>query len=233
MTNQHFLILLCVACLACDSSTDSIDPQQEEDPNWIQLEVPGGRQAYAIAGDINKRLLVTTWTKAYFSDDRGLTWEESYNFHGPVHGLLERNDTVFSLITSNGSIASLSQLYTTDYGKTWERDKNGSFKNLSMPLKTVGPHEGVTYKVIENVTPLHEGSSAFYVNPSDVRKDSEGHTSNIPLPGRKLRVINLYKDKDNYLYLAASSGVFDENNYHVCCEPGSPALIYRSKQPFP
>ena len=102
-----------------------------------------------------------------------------------------------------------------------------------MPLKTVGPHEGVTYKVIENVTPLHEGSSAFYVNPSDVRKDSEGHTSNIPLPDRKLRVINLYKDKDNYLYLAASSGVFDENNYHVCCEPGSPALIYRSKQPFP
>ena len=223
-----FSLLLC----ACDDDENTV-PIVEEDPNWMLLEIPEGRKAYAIAGDIHSRLLVTTWTKAYYSDDAGATWTESYNFNGPVYGLLQRNDTVFSLILNNGSLAGVCHYYTVDYGRTWERDKDGSFVNLTTPIRLVESSKGVTYQVKENLAPTHEGAASSYINPSDVVKIVGQSSVNITLPTRKLRVMNIYLDDDNYLYLAASSGTFNENNAYVCCEPGSPALIYRSKQPFP
>jgi hypothetical protein len=70
---------------------------KQQDLDWIKLEIPAGREAYAIAGDLDKTLLVTTWTKAYYTSDKGKTWQESKNFNGHVPGLFERNDTIFSM----------------------------------------------------------------------------------------------------------------------------------------
>ncbi|RYF66950.1 MAG: hypothetical protein EOO39_22130, partial [Cytophagaceae bacterium] len=63
--------LLWLAALTAMLSCGQQDPaspspaQPEQDPNWIKLSIPTGREAFAIAGDIDKTLLVSTWTKAY------------------------------------------------------------------------------------------------------------------------------------------------------------------------
>ncbi|MBC7921915.1 MAG: hypothetical protein H7Z75_12600 [Ferruginibacter sp.] len=86
--------ILFLACIAFGmGSCKKEDSPVMEDPDWIRLEVPTGREAYAIAGDIDKTLLVTTWTKAYYTTDRGKTWQESKDFQGPVPGLFVHNDT--------------------------------------------------------------------------------------------------------------------------------------------
>jgi len=123
---------ICFIIASCKKDNKSPVVTNQEDPNWIKLEIPNGRAAYAVAGNIDDTLLVTTWTKAYFTTDKGKTWQESKNFNGPIQGLYTSKDTVMALLATGGLElegtlkASLAQFYTLDLGKSWNRYMNYS-----------------------------------------------------------------------------------------------------------
>ncbi len=243
-----FLLML-LTLAACKReeypSVTPVSPREEsvsvEDPDWIKLEIPGGREAYAIAGDIDKTLLVSTWTKVYYTKDQGKTWLESRNFNGPVPGLLVRNDTVIALRTKRqdrqGNLLGAwdASYFTPDYGKTWI-DYLHHFKTYLddiVPIGKIKASTGVTYAIRSNNTPLQPGSDVSRINPSDlIREDREGV--------RKLRfsfkhdLKNVYLDSKNRLYVAASGGTYvSENNGFYCCEDSMPAVVYVSRKPLP
>ncbi len=206
-------------------------------PGWIKLEIPNGREAFAIAGDINSTLLVTTWTKAFYTTDGGKNWELSKDFQGPISELLERNDTIFALLATGidqdgQPHASSCYHYTIDYGKNWNRDTTGKYVKLGSPVGIAESVTGIIYRVKDNHTPTSPGSSAYFSNPSDIEKYDQltWNKFNFPLD---LKIYNLHLDKNNRLYIAASSGVFNKDNHLESPADKSPALVYVSKIALP
>jgi hypothetical protein len=220
--------------LACSDHTLPVN-DDFNDPNWLRLEIPGGREAYAIAGSLDGTLLVTTWTKAYYTVDQGNTWIESYDFQGPVMGLLERNDTIFSLqgkgLDRQGyPYASIAQYFTVDHGNSW---KHTHHPELGARIGTVNSPAGAEYFLKTNSTPVSPGSTVTYVNSTDVMKRSVTGVESISFP-YKHNILNLHIDLQGRLYLAASGGIYkEETNRFYCCTSDMPAIIYVSKHAAP
>ena len=238
MRNICTLTMILLTILSCNNS-DNIDPIGENQlQDWIALEIPEGREAFAIAGEISDTLLVTTWTKAYYSVDSGRTWNESFNFNGHVWGLLERNDTIFAIISVPSTQADsvwkvgICQRFTTDYGRTWESDKTRMCLNL---IHTVGLDTsamGVAYRIRRKYELAEGSTNVYFTNPPNVEKQENGNWQKLNFP-LKRQFNNIYIDANDYLYLASSSGTFNENNHYVAADAGTPALIYVSRSAVP
>lgn len=229
------LFILNLFVIAC-SSDDEVKEEVFNDPDWLKLEIPNGREAYAIAGSLDDTLIVTTWTKAYYTVDEGKTWIESFDFQGPVMGLLEVNDTIFSLSATGSDelgnrCASLAQRFTLNMGNTW---KYTYHPNLVKRIGFAESLQGTEYYLKENLTPTAPGASSFYVNPTDVmKKSTTGIEENISFP-YKHNILNLYVDSDDRLYIAASGGQYqEETNTFLCCEPDWAAIVYVSRKSKP
>lgn len=243
MRTSFLLLSVLTSVLSCtNDNVQNVNPDViQEDSNWIRLEVPRGKEAYAVAGDIDKTLLVTTWTKAYYTKDRGKTWIESKNFNGPVPGLLVRNDTAFAMearsFSQQGNLigTSIVNYFTANYGETWEPyfKYYKNYLNEIKPIGRVKSTTGVTYYIKSNSTPIATGSTSAYTNPSEViREDSRGQKT-IQFPFKR-NLINLHIDIQNRLYIAASGGVYNpESNTFSCCADDMPAIIYISRKPLP
>ncbi len=243
MKKVFLFVVALITVLSCvQNDTQVVSPAvTAEDPDWIKLEIPTGREAYAIAGDIDKTLLVTTWTKAYFSTDRGKTWKESKDFQGRIPGLLVRNDTTFALHTSKFNqqgvlLGAWDALYfSADYGKTWQYYLQ-HYKQYLDDIKPIGwvqSGTGTVYTIQSHSTPTAPGSTTAYVNSSEIKKQdvSGEHTVRFPF---NHQLINLHLDSQNRLYVAASGGIYQaEKNNFYCCTDTMPAVIYVSKRPLP
>ena len=225
--------------LSCKNDPD-LALSQKEDPNWIKLEIPNGREAFSIAGSIDDILLVSTWMNAYYSIDKGKTWQESKNFQGPVPGFLTRNDTVLALegtfryFDSTVDYASIPRYFSPDYGKTWDHYlKYYSDKDLLMEIGTVNYNESISYKLKWNITYLPNNSNAYYRKASRILKNDGMNEGELNFPFVK-ELHGLHLDKKGRLYVAASSGEYNpKTNSNSCCSPDSPAIIYISKKPLP
>ncbi|WP_041257880.1 hypothetical protein [Fibrella aestuarina] len=212
-----------------------------ENADWIRLEIPTGREAYAIAGDIDQTLLVTTWTKAYYSSDRGKTWQVSKDFQGPIPGLYVRNDTTFALharrYNREGSLLGAwdALYYSPDYGKSWEWYSK-TYKNYLdevKPIATIRSTNGIVYTIKQNSTPTAPGSNVATVNPSVIIRQEANTQNTIRFPFQH-NLMNLYLDGKNRLYVAASGGTYQpETNSFFCCTDAMPAVVYVSKRPLP
>ncbi|MGN8069199.1 hypothetical protein [Mucilaginibacter sp. 22184] len=158
------LIITAIAFIVVSCKKDNKSPvvTNQPDPNWIRLEIPNGKAAYAVAGNIDDTLLVTTWTKAYFTADQGKTWQESKNFNGPIQGLYTNKDTVMSLLLAGGLglegtlKASVAQFYSLDMGKSWNRYLNYQrAQKIIMPIGIVQSAQNkTTYQLKYNPSQL-------------------------------------------------------------------------------
>ena len=241
---KKLLLLLCIAFGV--GSCKKENSLAMEDPDWIRLEIPTGQEAYAIAGDVDKTLLVTTWTKAYYSTDRGKTWQESKNFQGPVPGLLVRNDTVFALKASGRNnegqrFATMTTYCTIDYGVSWRSCAEyfptpagyAFYSDLVQPIGIAQTSTGISYRIKENLTPLSSGSNSSHINPSEIRREDNYGQQTVRFPF-KHNLLNLYLDSSNHLYVAASGSTFvEQTNGFYCCDDKMPAIVYVSKKPLP
>jgi hypothetical protein len=233
----HNLLIIVVGVLsfACKKDVEHIDAEANN-PDWQKLTIPAGREAFAVAGDIDKTLLVTTWTKAYYSIDQGKTWELSKDFSGKVPGLYNRNDTVFALdgtLTDEKGYQFASDpvnYFTTDYGLHWVNYFIYFNKLLVVKLdnKRVTLPSGVSYYIQANTTPV--SSSSSFVNPSDLyREDKNGRKTLVNFPFKR-ELLSLHLDNKNRLYIAASGSTYlEENNNFYCCDDTMPAIVYVSK----
>jgi hypothetical protein len=221
---------------SCKKDNKSPVVTNQEDPNWIKLEIANGNAAYAVAGNIDDTLLVTTKAKAYFTTDKGKTWQESKNFNGPIQGLYVSKDTVFALFTTGGLEldgtlkASLTQFYTLDLGKTWNRYMNyeRSLK-MSKLIGIVQSANKITYALKYNTKPVSANSNAYVHGPTTILRD--GNTLNFPF---KAQIENLYMDSNDRLYVTASGGVYNkEKDTFTFNGDNIPAVVYVSRKALP
>ncbi|MEM8966172.1 MAG: hypothetical protein AAGE93_07130, partial [Bacteroidota bacterium] len=220
-------------------------PPEEESSDWTTLIIPNGREAYAITGSIDDTLLVTTWTKAYFTTDRGSTWQESHDFQGPIYDMVRRKDTVFALLASGGLkdyigsphindqvYASIGSKYTTDYGGTWQRNTNRNQHDIISPIGITISPTGITYRIKDDITPLNADTTFYRTNHSTVEMYHEGYWQTIDFPF-EYELNNLYVDDDNRLYVSAATWQYVQDNQIQEPDENYPGLVYMHKHPLP
>ncbi|MBO2010282.1 hypothetical protein [Hymenobacter negativus] len=243
---KHAFLLFGVGLLAaaCQKKDPEL-PLEAEDPDWIKLEIPtafSGDEAYAITGDLDRTLMVSTKAQAFTSSDRGRTWQESRNFKQAVHGFLMRNDTLFALTSYRSTPqgerteATDAELFTTDFGKTWAYTTPlprgyERYHKLSQPYGRVTA-AGITYRAQENTESIANSSSRLVV-ASDLLRTAGGPETSLRLPARHY-LKNLYLDGQQRLYVAASGLRFDATT-GLAINPtkGRPAVVYVSRRPLP
>ncbi|RYE22273.1 MAG: hypothetical protein EOP42_24645 [Sphingobacteriaceae bacterium] len=236
---NKFVIFILVLCFATSCSKKEVtkEPLQDQvfnDPNWIQLKIPNAGEVNAVAGSINDTLLVTTRTKALFTSDKGVTWQESKNFNGPTPGLLAVKDTIYALIASASdakyekTYASLSQYYTLNTGLSWN---NSAYQNLHKSMQTgiVTAKDGSTFKLNYHTGSDKSGKGNNYVLQTTISKtDQLGNTQSFTYPIKR-QPLNLFLDKQDRLYIATSGGYFTDAGVLFGPSMFDPAYIYISK----
>lgn len=244
--------LLYCSCLlfiaaACQKKDAEVKPLEAEDADWIKLEVPSpiptDDLAYAIAGDLDKTLLVSTKFMVYATSDRGKTWQISKNSQGPVPLLLERNDTILAFrhasnIESFGEgMARDIHSFTTDYGKTWfdtsrlPAQQYIRYRDTQHPAGRVQVN-GAAFSVKGNTKAGPNVTSSRVVVASDLlRTDGSGQATDVRLPARHF-LQGLHLDAQNRLYVGASGQRFDEvTGDYINPTVGGPAVVYVSRKP--
>ncbi|UOQ52316.1 hypothetical protein [Hymenobacter cellulosivorans] len=239
---QYTLLLLAGLLAASCQKQDAVAPAEAPDPDWLRLEIPtslSGDEAYSIAGDLSQTLLVAARQKVYSSADQGKTWQESYNFFGPVD-LLERNDTVFALKFFPSSlqgepVAGFADMYTADQGKSWHYTADVyPYEEYRAVRQRVGWAQaaGITYQTRENTRAIPNSSSRL-VLASDLLREEGGRQTSLRLPARHY-LKNLRLDGQNRLYVAASSLRFDEQTGEAILPiANNSAVVYVSRKPLP
>jgi hypothetical protein len=238
------LALALVAASCHGQDDDSPMPQPAEDPNWVKLtipsEVPTDDQAYAIAGDLDKTLLVATKTTVFMTSDKGLTWQQSKNFSSPLPYLLQRHDTILAFHFSRGDVygereAVEAHYFTADFGKTWR--STWSLPNYEHYLALVQPTgrvqaSGGTYFLQGNSTAIANSTNRLLL-ATDLYRTSASGPVPVRLPGRHY-LNNLHFDPQHRLYVAASGLVFDPVTQQAI-DPTlqKQGIVYISRQPFP
>lgn len=240
MKNTLFILsfFLVVAVTGCKKSNTKNEIMKEEvfnDPNWIQIKIPNAGEVNAIAGSIDDTLLVTTRTKAFFTTNKGATWQESKNFNGSAPGLLVVKDTIYALVASASdakyekTYASLSQYYTLDKGKSWN---NSAYQNLYKSMQTgiATSKDGSTFKLNYHTGSDKNGKGNNYVLQTTItRTDRLGNTQSFSYPTKR-QPLNLFVDKQDRLYIPTSGGYFTDAGVLFSSSMSDPAYIYISKK---
>lgn len=238
----HRSVILCLivgfAAISCgDPEPAFVVPNEQSEwshPDWIRVEIPGGREAYSVVGDINRALMVTTYTKAFVSHDRGKTWTESVDFNGPTW-LFQRSDTIWALTmqlteANCNRLATGNSRFTLDFGKTWAFNHSGN-SSLSVPIGRVESVSGISYRLTEQRVPVAPGSPSCFIGQSTLERAENG-TRTIDL-FQGFRLLNLYLDETEHLYVGSSSGSFNEDKLYQGTEAGMPAYLFISKNKLP
>ena len=248
MKKLPLLFLCSFLLISCEDDASNVlpnTPPEEESSDWTTLIIPNGREAYAISGSIDDSLLVTTWTKAYFTTDSGSTWQESHDFQGPIYDMVRRKDTVFALLANGGLkdyigppfiadqvYASIGSQYTTDYGATWQRNTNRDYHDIISPIGITKSNSGITYRIKDDITPLNPDTTSYRTNYSTVEMYHQGYWQTIDFPW-EYELNNVYVDNDNRLYVSASSWKYVQENLIQGPDEYHPGLVYLYKHPLP
>jgi hypothetical protein len=238
------LLALGLAAGACqDRAANS--PAPAEDPDWIKLEIPKGREANAVYGDLDNVLVVTTYKDAYYTTNKGATWRKTFDFATEKQALVARHDTLVALgkAATDGrgnQVAVRGEYYSPDRGRTWTGAMSTAqyyaYGRLRQRVDSVQAN-GVAYQFKLNYSPVTAGSNAFYAEPSDLLKTQAGRQTSMRLPAKHV-LRNIYLDAQNRLYVAVAS-CQHRNSLTECadCQPEnglqSPAVVYVSRKPLP
>jgi hypothetical protein len=238
------LLILGLAAGACqDHAANS--PTPAEDPDWIKLEIPKGRVASAVYGNLDNILVVTTYKDAYYTTDKGATWHKTVDFATEKQALVARHDTLIALNKAGTDarghqVAVRGEYYSPDRGRTWTgampTAQYYAYGRLRQRVDSVQAN-GVAYQFKLNYSPVRAGSSSFYAEPSDLLRTQAGRQTSMRLPAKHV-LRNVYLDAQNRLYVTVAS-CEHRNSLTECadCQPEnglqSPAVVYVSRKPLP
>ena len=242
---KRLALLPALALLTTACQHHPTDPTPAEDPTWLKLEIPTQwerDQAFAVAGDLDQTLVVSTTTSLYTTADRGKTWQLTRTVAQAVWGLLPRRDTLFALtnyqadLQNNKLVAVFADYFTTDQGQTWTyttpRYSYAEYRAMYQPFGQVSA-AGRTYRVQDNWVPAGTGNGLVQRASDLLRTDAAGRPQALRLPARCL-LNNLSLDAKNRLYVTASARQFDEaTGEPVAAEKKNTAVLYVSRQPLP
>lgn len=236
---RNIAILICfiffISCKKKDVVKEVTNPIPVfNDENWIQIKVPDAREIYAIAGNIDDTLVISTLNKTFlYTTDKGLTWQQSGEKIGRpiIPGLLVAKDTVYALIASgvnaktNRKLAGTSSYYSLDKGITW---KFSAYENShkSMDIGTVTAKNGAVFELNYH---YGTGNNQGYSLRTTISKTVNGAITPFTVPISE-QPLNLYIDRNDRLYVTTSGKAFDNNGFFIGSSYGDPAYIYISKK---
>ncbi|NJO00816.1 MAG: hypothetical protein HC880_03200 [Bacteroidia bacterium] len=225
---------------ACNNEIPVWVPPTDQVDKWIKLEIPGGQAVYAIAGNIDETLLVTTQTKAYYTIDQGQTWQEARHFGVPVWGLAAQSGLIVALEGQtydqnfNTYATGPARYYTRDYGRSWQsfielfgtRDPG-----IVMPLEIWITNDGILYQIQSNKNFI--SPSSFTESASQIYRLEGDEFKLLDFPFVHI-LRSLYMDANKRLYVAAYGGIYDQFSGRLLYNgPESSAVLYISKNPLP
>lgn len=240
---KNLLLLGALGLLACGCQKKDAAPT--EDPDWLKLEIPTQwerDQAFAVAGDLDRTLVVSTTIGLYSTSDQGKTWQLTRTVAQTVWGLLPRHDTLFALtsyradLQNNKQAAVFADYFSTNQGKTWALTAGPytyeQYRAIGQPFGQVSA-AGIGYQVQENWVPYGTGNGRVARASDLLRIDAAGQQQQLRLPARRL-LNNLSLDAQNHLYVTASSKQFDEaTGEPLEVEKKNTAVVYVSRRPLP
>jgi hypothetical protein len=242
---KNLFLLSAWSLLAGACQKKGVTPTPAEDPTWLKLEIPTQwkrDQVYAVTGDLDHTLLVSTTVGLYVTTDQGKTWQLTRTVAEAVWGLLPRRDTIFALTNyradgQNNKLAAVyADYFTADQGKTWAytapRYAYEEYRAIKQPFGQVSGG-GTTYRVQDNWVPFGTGNGKVQRASDLLRTDATGRQQVLRLPARTL-LNNISLDATNRLYVTASALQFDEaTGEPIAAEKKNTAVLYVSRQPLP
>lgn len=233
------LIVLVFLVVACKKNSPAVIPPVTEpeflDKNWSRIRIPDGGEVFAVAGNLDDTLLVTTLYNTYMVTDNGLTFTKSKEIIPTVPGLLTVQDTIFAL-TGNYYDAKFeknysggSSYYTLDMGLSWNSsDSKDAGKVMRKGIVTTA--NNVTYQLTYRTGPDKNGKGTNWVLPTEIIKiDSLGNGAAFAHPVKNEQPLNLYLDKKGRLYIP-TGGSFSNTGVYIGPSALKPAYIYISKE---
>ncbi len=106
--NAVILVFLFIILPSCDDENTSPSRIQ-----WESIEFPGENVIYAVYGDLDEYLLVSTPTKILRTVDGGKTWTTVKTVVDPIGNFDILNDDLYA-------VSNLTDYISHDEGQTWE-----------------------------------------------------------------------------------------------------------------
>lgn len=222
---------------ACSKEKTMEKTQVFNDPNWTRVEIPDGREAHAVYGDLDGTLMVSTFTSIYQTIDKGKTWTKTKENHQPVYGFLSVKDTIFALEAnflkdkSDQRMASYSSSFSLNNGLNWlQADQYKVNKDRKQPLAFISLLNQIIISLKEHLEPISGNANASYVLKNSIEINNLGKTQilNVPFDNQ---ITNLYIDNKGRLYVSATNAIHDKDSgKYIETEDSGAAIIYISKQ---
>ena len=129
-------IFLFVILASCDDENTS--PNQIQ---WESIEFPGENVIYAVYGDLDEYLLVSTPTKILRTVDGGKTWTTVKTVADPIGNFNPLNDDLYA-------VSNFTDYISHDQGQTWEAV---AFNHELYPnALNFNDSKGILYQVVDH-----------------------------------------------------------------------------------
>src|SRR6188768_2560199 len=106
--NAVIFIFLFIILSSCDDENTAANQVQ-----WESIEFPGENVIYAVYGDLDEYLLVSTPTKILRTVDGGKTWTTVKSVVDPIGNFNSLNDDLYA-------VSNFTDYISHDAGQTWE-----------------------------------------------------------------------------------------------------------------
>src|SRR5687767_5809477 len=130
-----------IVLIAFITSCEDDDTSQNR-VQWEEIEFPGEVAIYAIHGDLNEYLLVSTTSKILRTVDGGKTWTTVKAVTDPIASFRSLNEDLYA-------VSNFTDYISHDQGQTWEPV---AFNHeLNPPWYSFNDSKGILYQVVGHV----------------------------------------------------------------------------------
>jgi hypothetical protein len=188
-SNAVILFFLFIILLSCDDEDTPVSPVQ-----WESIEFPGENVIYAVYGDLNEYLLVSTPTKILRTVDGGKTWTTVKTVVDPIGNFNPLNDDLYA-------ISNFTDYISHDQGQTWEAFEFDY--ELYPNSREFGDTKGILYQVVEH----YDGELSLPT--SFLRSIDSGNSWENIFPDKKKMFYSWHLDGNDRVYIGTSGSAWD------------------------
>jgi len=190
--NAVIFIFLFIILSSCDDENTAANQVQ-----WESIEFPGENVIYAVYGDLDEYLLVSTPTKILRTVDGGKTWTTVKSVVDPIGNFNSLNDDLYA-------VSNFTDYISHDAGQTWEAV---AFDYELYPNSlNFNDSKGTLYQVVEH----YDGELGLPT--SFLRSTNKGNTWENIFPD-KHSFYSWYIDAHDRVYIGTSGSVWDGQSF--------------------